>query len=470
MSTTSNSGPEYPISLRPKTTTKVLIVPALAVIALCMFSIPTFAQGSLPLGSMATPQFLGPCSQANSWYYYTNNNTTYPMTCQTAVMTCPNTQQIGLTYGYLSPVGVLANFTQKQPNGVVVILNGGNGTLSDLGDFALAGNFFAAGYEVVEIAWGDDWEQTYDPFGSNTPAYGNIQNAACRPATFLNFVYNSIYLPITQGTGGNQTAGMCAHGDSAGSAAIAYSLAYYGAGNWLDYVQLASGPVLSDIEQGCQWNPTAAPVTICGQTNYRGGQYGCQLGGGSTWTLNPTYVAGSQGGVGGWTNDMSCANANNLNQMTTQASETRWLNQSIVDQSTGGTNQGAIPTFTYSSTAMSAWLCRSVANSNNYPCAANGNNNINSCPNNSSPQGQIFYANIGAGNPPPYYNVFAVDNCSTSEGTGDGNVPGFYPLDFGGTSSGGGTIKGTTSMTYDMVGYKQNGVTVIPAQCAHGLH
>jgi hypothetical protein len=47
---------------------------------------------------------------------------------------------------------------------------------------------------------------------------------------------------------------MCALGDSAGSAAIAYSLAYYGAGSYLDNVELLSGPVLSDIEQDVNGN------------------------------------------------------------------------------------------------------------------------------------------------------------------------------------------------------------------------
>lgn len=160
------------------------------------------------------------------------------------------------------------------------------------------------------------------------------------------------------------------------------------------------------------------------------------------------------------------ADANGLNQSTTGPAETRWLNQSIVDQSTGGSGQGAIPTFTYSSTAMSAYLCRSVAANPNYSCAANNNNNFNSCPNNSSPQGQLFYQNIGSGNAPPYYNVFAVDNCTNAEGVGGGTVPGFYPLYFGGSSGGGGNAGGLTAITDDMIGLPPH----IPPQCVHRNH
>jgi hypothetical protein len=205
---------------------------------------------------------------------------------------------------------------------------------------------------------------------------------------------------------------MCAQGGSAGSAALAYYLAYYGGGSTLDAVELTSGPTLSDLRLGCEI-PLPAQVTACGLTNYNGGQYGCQLGaGGSTWTLSPTYLSGANGAVGGWTNDTSCANGTT----TSSASNLRWLQQSLVDD---GTNS---PTFTYSSTAMSAWLCRTVNNPNNYNCAAVNNNNVHYCPNNSSPQGQVFYANIGSTNSPPAYGVWAINLCAGSEGVAEGHV------------------------------------------------
>jgi hypothetical protein len=159
--------------------------------------------------------------------------------------------------------------------------------------------------------------------------------------------------------------------------------------------------------------PSANPVTVCGQTNYGGHQYGCQLGkGGSTWTLTPTYLTGAKNAVAGWTNDNSCANNNGKTRRTTKLSQQNWRAQSLVDQS-AVTGLGATPTFNYLSTGMSAWLCRSVASGTGSP-------------NNSSPQGQIFYANIGQSNSPPNYAVYAVDNCDGSEGVDAGNVPGFY--------------------------------------------
>lgn len=133
------------------------------------------------------------------------------------------------------------------------------------------------------------------------------------------------------------------------------------------------------------------------------------------------------------------------------------------------TGFGATPTFTYSNTAISGWLCRSVASNPNFSCAANNNNNYNSCPNNSSPQGQIFYKNITFNNPPPHYAVYAVDNCGNAEGVGSGTVPGFYPQYFGGNSSGGGNAGGFAAITDDMVGYT-SGTVSIPAQCVRRAH
>ena len=58
---------------------------------------------------------------------------------------------------------------------------------------------------------------------------------------------------------------MCAQGFSAGSGALGYALAWYGAATsaeyHLDKVALLSGPVFSDIEQGCE-DPIPPPQTV----------------------------------------------------------------------------------------------------------------------------------------------------------------------------------------------------------------
>jgi len=48
---------------------------------------------------------------------------------------------------------------------------------------------------------------------------------------------------------------------------------------------------------------------------------------------------------------------------------------------------------------MSAWLCRQVIDHTGVNCANIGNNDSNDCPNNSSPQGWLYYDAISTGTP-----------------------------------------------------------------------
>ena len=101
--------------------------------------------------------------------------------------------------------------------------------------------------------------------------------------------------------------------------------------------------------------------------------------------------------------------------------------------------------FSYT-TAMTGWLCASVASGGGPP-------------NNSSPQGQIFYANIGVNNSPPHYNVYSVDNCSSAEFVYGGTVSGV-------TSD----PSGLYAVMQDMAGGTAGGTALLPAQCFHGTH
>jgi hypothetical protein len=371
---------------------------------------------------------------AGNWFQYTDaSGATHPMNCVAADLTgCPNAQDLSFTYGYLSPSGIISG----NMKGVIVFFDGADGTLpADDGETAepdMLKYYFEQGYEVVQLAWSSAWEATNNPFPQGT--FGNIHDAACRPATFLSYVNTNIFQAVSQS---NPTAGMCAQGVSAGSAQIVYSMAYYGAGSYLDNVELISGPVLSDIQQGCEEPPPANPITVC-----PAGQYGCQLGSGSSWSLFPTYLTDAYQSVGSWTNDNTCGIPNTT---TTSSSNTRWLQQSIVD---GGTNN---PTFNYPGTAMAAWLCRSVQNPNNIDCATNYD--TKACPNNSSPQAEIFYSQITPSNSPPVFKVVAVDQCEGPEGSPSGNV---------GSPTG---PLGQIAIEQDMAGAP--GIT---AQCFHRAH
>jgi hypothetical protein len=423
------------LTLVPRNAAHLLLLFALAVVFCCLFSVSACAQGSLSLGTVDTPT-TATCPTTDGWYYYTDpSHNVHPLNCrQTTVRNCANTQPWSMTFGYLNPVGIVPNTPKAL--GTIVFFTGDGGLVRLLqGNFGFADKYFQAGYEIVEVAWNDDWEYIADPIPQGTP--GSIQDAACRPATFLKkYVYDVLFNGSNGVLNQNPQAGFCAHGASAGSAAIAYSLAYYGAGSWLDNVELIAGPVFSDVNQGCMVSTGNPIVNVCPT-----GQYQCQLGQNPpTWIQSPAYL-GVASQVGLWTNDSTCRGS----AITSTSSSTAWLAQSIVDQ-----GQGAVPTFSYPSTAMSAWLCRSVAQGHGLP-------------NNSSPQAQIFYANIGQGNSPPNYDVYAVDNCTDSEGVGGGNVPGYQTQIFNGA------VAGQNAITDDMIGYS-NGTNNIPAQCIRRLH
>jgi hypothetical protein len=341
------------------------------------------------------------------------SGTTTPAVCQTATIAgCPNTSGLNFTFSYDAP---------PSPKGTIVFLSGGSGTV-DTGDISAASYYFSQGFEVIQVEWSYDWEVTNAPAqftGTNTTTNypANIQVAACRNATLLNYIFN----------GGNtalySSGGRCAQGSSAGSAAIAYSLTFYGAGSYLDAVELKSGPPLADLEQGCK-EPPAANLLVCPS-----GQFGCQLGGSSPWQLSPQYT-GAKSGVQNWTSDSSCA----AGTTTTSTSNQAWLQQSIVND---GTNN---PVYSYPTTAMNAWLCASVDQSQ-APCVPPSNGFVgdggqggspdDSCPNNSSSQAQIYYAKVASNLPKASFNVYAVQNCDGPEGVDSPNssVPALNNLD-----------------------------------------
>jgi hypothetical protein len=270
------SGPERSISLGPTTgiALRIFCISAVAVVAFCLLAVPTSpvhasSGGSLQLGSVTGNTAMVSC-QGGQWVA--------GMNCFVATITgCNNDNNtvdpISFIYGLIIPPG--------KANGVIVFLDGGDGTNAamETDEQDMLAYYASQNYAVVQIQWATAWEQT---------SVASVQDAACRPATFLNYIYNTVYTTIATGQNANPSAGMCAQGFSAGSAAIAYSLAYYGAGSYLDNVELISGPVLSDIKKGCIV-PAASSVTVCQLPN-GGTQYGCRLGSDAPWELPPIYA------------------------------------------------------------------------------------------------------------------------------------------------------------------------------------
>lgn len=135
-----------PLPSKTKITINLLLAFTLAVIACCLFTTPTYASGSLPLGTL-TFSDPAPCPSGAGWYLYYNGSTYVKMTCQAAVVSCPNTADLSFTFGYLNPFGIVnTNLT----NGVIVYFTANTGTSPGNNDYI--DYYFKQGYEVVEIA------------------------------------------------------------------------------------------------------------------------------------------------------------------------------------------------------------------------------------------------------------------------------------------------------------------------------
>jgi hypothetical protein len=279
---------------------------------------------------------------------------------------------LGTTYGYLTPT----NPPTGKVLGTIVFFSHSGGTQPSGqpgNESTYAADYSALGYQIIQTAWDGDWEDT----GTSTK---NIAYAAGRAAAFLNWVSTTFYAPIHQLNG---PAGMCVQGTSAGGAAGAYTLAWYAGYSYIDKLELISSPPLSDIEEGCAV-PANPAVEVCPQSPL---QLGCNnTNNPLDWSQSPVYTD-ALSGVRTWTGDSNpmdqttCRSTNPGG--TSGAANAAWKAMSISD--------GAVGTFNYPQTNITAWLCSSVYNGG--------------VMNNSSPEVQLFFQNFKN----------SVSSCSTDE-------------------------------------------------------
>jgi hypothetical protein len=318
------------------------------------------------------------------------------MTCQNATMSaCGGMQPLNFVYGYVVPTGTL--------NGTIVLFSGGAGTMpsTETAEITFGQNYLTAGYQVVQLKWDSAWQNTHipaSPLGLPPPAY-SILTGACRPASFLKYVNDHLYTKTLN-------SGMCAQGSSAGSGAVAYALVWYGADQYLNNVELLSGPVFSNIENGCKV-PNEPNVTICGLGSDGTQQYGCNYPSADGihygWSDAPQYIGGYLTSIQTETGDNSCQNVP-AGGSTSSSSNQNWLNMSIM--ASGGN-------LSFPSTRMGGWLCD--------PTSINCNGRA--CQNNSAAQGQYFYTNFSGTMHPRVYSLTGIHSCIADEGVAGGYAP-----------------------------------------------
>jgi hypothetical protein len=252
-----------------------------------------------------------------------------------------------------------------------------------------ANDYEAAGYAVVQLEWDSPWEDASNGSG------GNILAAACRPATFLGWVNSNPNI--------HPQKAMCSQGGSAGSAAIAYSLAWYGAASYMTNVELLSGPVLSEIDQGCTY-PNALNMPICSP-----GQYGCTA---KTfpWSDNVIYVPSYNQAIDNWSGLLACGTSG-----VNPADYPKWAAMSIVDGSSGSVT----PIFNYPNTSMHGWICQDYAFDQFHERECFPPH----CPNNSASQGNYFYQQFSSLQGPKQFTLTGVQACVQEEGVSQGTDP-----------------------------------------------
>jgi hypothetical protein len=354
-------------------------------------SLACFAQKPpLSLGTASPFVKVSPCPAGQSGSLPLSEAVCY----NTTISNCSNHSFAG-DPSVIPPLGAtIAVSTPPNWNGSTIFLhNGSDGRdYFDQGETGLsyAQDYYNNGFQVVQMIWiGQGWQNV------STEAIQILKFEACRPATLLDAVYQNIH-------GGSSAGGaMCAQGHSAGSGAMAYALAWYGAAGYLADVVLTSGPVYGNVEAGCQYPYAQAyksPIEVCPST-----QFGCVDGTEGGWTDAVQYSAtsGTAKGVAGYT--ISGANCNNWTlsgDSTTSTQNQDWGGMSVAS---------ANASYSYPATRLYAFLCATSSSGEQ---------------NNSAGQGQLFYQNFTSATQTLGYDVYRVDSCNGPEEIWFGTVPG----------------------------------------------
>jgi hypothetical protein len=288
------------------------------------------------------------------------------LTCRRiTVSNCPGAPNLSATVWIVT----LASSTTLK--GTVFFHSGGGGTSNFTSGGAtrktVEANYEAAGFQLVDIAWDSDWEQTSTP---------SIVGGACRPASVALWIFSNSHIH-----GARRDIGFCGQGQSGGSAVMGYLLAEYGLENFFDYVIFSAGPVFARVDCGCDTQaPGCAMTQLCPELSLANQQ--AHLGyGQQAWldSLTGTSTCGQNTGV--------------------NPGDPIWNADSVV------TASGA--DLFYPQTGMSAWYCVDPATLNT-----------------SAPEGSYFVhaaSQLQLGRQP---DVFCTATGCTGEGVYNGTING----------------------------------------------
>jgi len=263
-------------------------------LSLLLLTVATFAQTNpLPLGTIESSSVTCPGGFLKG------------AVCQSVTVACPEAGPLTATLGIRS--GKLGQ--------TVLMMNGSEGTTVGLAEFA--GTYSKFGFTVAQFEWATAWQSTGI---GNTP---NVMNAACQPATLLNYVANGQQIYV--------------HAASGGSGALAYAMSWYGLAPLVKFAVLTNGPVYSNIMLGCE-TPKPLSVTVY-PTN------------GTPYDPTLYYNAGVPPDMTGFTG-YQCE----PKTATSASTNAAWMAQSI-NASGAETN--------FPGTTLSLWYCETAQTPNN---------------------------------------------------------------------------------------------------------
>jgi len=243
------------------------------------------------------------------------------ITCYRATVSCLNVADADVWFGVVDP-------PITHPKGTIVLHYGSGG--SQTLNWGFPARFSSKGFQTVQVMWhgpnpnNPNWESA-----GPLPYSPSIKAAACRPATFFRYIYNTYAAPQANAT--------CLLGWSAGASAIAYSLKDYNASQYIDKAILLAGPPMADLEQACAV-PNYSPIQV-----WPAGQFGLAYT--SAARVSPVSPFDRWFDALSGMRQGTCNGANN----TTSAQDSTWKNMSIVD------GIGGEGTFNYPHTALSIW-------------------------------------------------------------------------------------------------------------------
>ncbi len=152
-------------------------------------------------------------------------------------VSCPDVQQSAMgNFIVVPPTGSL--------KGVVVVTLGGLGFGTQQVGNPMVESLVQDGFKTVIIHWKDSWLQ------SASGEQVGPKRLGCRPATAIQWVYDTYYRPLGLHPGLG-VCGFCLTGNSGGSSQIAYSLSTYGLANIVNAAVMSGGPPHAALAKGC---------------------------------------------------------------------------------------------------------------------------------------------------------------------------------------------------------------------------